>query len=165
MSGYNPFVNTDLRFPKAYFDEVKRFCQTRPEGGRKARIADAPFPRYVDLWFLAVCVGAANSVRLPEDPASGWQSFITGAEGLNSDPWRVDMLELLAIAAADDTSVIGQPRQVLDVANRYASVGTPVVLDWLKSGQSTSIDNLLDRVREAMPASATPVGEVAESAM
>lgn len=147
MTGYNPFINIDLRLPKAYFDEVKTYCQTRPEGG-KADPTQSPFPRYVDFWFLSVCVGAAQATKLPDEPAGGWQQFITGSEGLASDGWRIDLLELLAIAAKDDAAVVGEPRQVLDIANRYAAAGVPQVLDWLKSGQSDPIDNILDRLRQ-----------------
>lgn len=147
MTGYNPFINIDLRLPKAYFEDVKRYCQTRPEGG-KADPTQSPFPRYVDFWFLAVCVGAAQATKLPDEPAAGWLPFITGSEGLASDAWRIDLLELLAIAAKDDAAVVGEPRQVLDIANRYAAAGVSQVLDWLKSGQSDPIDNILDRLRQ-----------------
>lgn len=150
MSGYNPFINIDLRLPKAYFDDVKRYCQTRPEGG-KADPTQSPFPRYVDFWFLAVCVGAEQATKLPDEPVGGWQQFITGSEGLASDGWRIDLLELLAIAAKDDVAVVGEPRQVLDIANRYAAAGVPQVLEWLKSGQSDPIDNILDRLRQRFP--------------
>ena len=81
-------------------------------------------------------------------PAGGWRNFITGAEGLGSDGWRIDYLELLAIAAKDDAAIVGEPRAVLDIANRYAATGVPLVLDWLESGQSDPIDNILDRLRE-----------------
>lgn len=148
MTAYNPFINVDLRLPSAYFDEVKGYCQTRPEGGKKPDPTQSPFPRYVDFWFLSVCVGAFNATKLPDEPAGGWRGFITGSEGLGSDGWRVDLLELLAIAARDDAAVVGEPRQVLDIANRYAAAGVPQVLDWLKSGQSDPIDNILDRLRE-----------------
>ncbi len=147
MSTYNPFINIDLRLPNAFFEEVKRYCQTRPEGG-KADPTQSPFPRYVDFWFLAVCVGSAQTTKLPDEPAGGWRGFITGSEGLGSDGWRVDLLELLAIAAKDDAAIVGEPRQVLDVANRYAAAGVPQVLEWLKSGQSDPIDNVLDRLRQ-----------------
>lgn len=149
MTGYNPFINIDLRLPAAYFDDVKRFCQTRPEGGPRPDPKDSPFPRYVDFWFLAVCVGALESPRLPDQPASGWRSFITGAEGLGSDPWRVEVLELLAIATKEDPAVVGEPGQVVDVANRYAAAGVPQVLDWLQAGQSESVDNLIDSLRRS----------------
>ena len=157
MSSYNPFVNIDLRFPTAYFEEMKKYCQTRPEGGR-ADPTLSPFPRYVDFWFLAVCVGVSQATKIPDEPASGWRSFITGAEGLGSDGWRIDLLELIAIAARDDETVIGDHRQVLDIANRYAAQGTPQVLEWLNEGQSDPIDNILDRLRERFGIANVPEG-------
>lgn len=148
MSGYNPFINVDLRLPSAYFEDVKAYCQTRPEGGRKPDSTQSPFPRYVDFWFMSVCAGVALSAKVPDEPVGGWRGFITGSEGLGADGWRVDLLELLAIAARDDAAVVGEPRQVLDIANRFASAGVPQVLEWLRSGQSDPIDNVLDRLRE-----------------
>lgn len=154
MTGYNPFINIDLRLPNVYFDEVKAYCQTRPEGG-KADPTQSPFRRYVDFWFLALCVGVSTSPSVPDEPGGGWRGFITGAEGLASDPWRVEALEQIAIAARDDVAIVGDPSKVLDVCNRYASAGVPVVLDWLKSGQSDPIDNVLDRLRERASADAS----------
>src|SRR5450759_46111 len=147
MSSYNPFINIDLRFPNAYFEAVKKACQTRPEGG-KADLTQSPFPRYVDFWFLDVCVGVSQSTKIPIEPASGWRGFITGAEGLGSDSWRIEQLELIAIAARDDETIVGEPSQIIDIANRFAAHGTPQILDWLNEGQSDPLDNVLDRLRE-----------------
>jgi hypothetical protein len=163
MTAYNPFVNIDLRLPSAYFDEVRSYCQTRPEGGKKPDASQSPFPRYVDFWFLAVCLGAAQSARVPDEPAGGWRGFITGAEGLGSDGWRVDVLELLAIAARDDGAVVGDSRMVVDIANRYAAAGVPLVLDMLRSGQSDPLDNVLDRLRDRMGGGRPDAQEATES--
>jgi hypothetical protein len=152
VSVYNPFVNISLRFPAAYFDDIKVYCQTgaRGEANGRADPCNSPFPRYVDFWFLALCLGASQYSRLPDPPANGWRDFITGSEGFASDPWRVDVVELIAIAVHEDEGVIGRPGEVLDAANRLAAAGVPQVLDWLTSGQSDAIDNLLDRLRDQL---------------
>ena len=71
MTGYNPFVNIDLRFPSTHFDRVKSYCQTRPEGGKRPDPTQSPFPRYVDFWFLAVCLGAEIASHVPDEAGRG----------------------------------------------------------------------------------------------
>ena len=63
MSYYNPFQNLELRIPEAYREEVDRFCQTQPGGGRRPPPDDSPFERQIDIWFLAVCLGARKGKR------------------------------------------------------------------------------------------------------
>lgn len=148
---HNPFVNLPLRFPVAYFDKVRSYCLTGARGDGEGRSPkDAPFPRYVDFWFLALCVGAANAVRVPDPPAGGWQDSITGSEAFASDPWRVDAVEMVAIAAKDDETVVARPSEVMDIANRYAADGIPQILDWLKAGDSDPVDSLMDHLRERL---------------
>ena len=53
---FNPFQAIDINVPVEFHEAFTRYCQT--SGG--AIIDQSPFPRMVDLWFLAVCVAAQH---------------------------------------------------------------------------------------------------------
>jgi hypothetical protein len=59
-----------------------------------------------------------------------------------NDAARVEILELLAIAAEDDAYVIKEPRTVVEIANELAAGGLPLVVEMLRDGNSSAIDNL-----------------------
>jgi hypothetical protein len=52
---------------------------------------------------------------------------------------------------------------VVDIANRYAAAGVPLVLDMLRSGQSDPLDNVLDRLRDRMGGGRPDAQEATES--
>jgi hypothetical protein len=90
-----PLRPVRLARPQPLPDDISRFSRTFKTAGEKANPLDSPFERYVDVWMLAVCVGAseARTVDL-KGPAA--HPFITGVV-LASDPDRIELLELLAI--------------------------------------------------------------------
>lgn len=147
MTYYNPFQNLELRIPEAYREEVNRFCQTQPDVLTKTSPDDSPFQRYVDLWFLAVCLGARKGKRTKIDKP---HRFITG-EILVRDPWRIELLELLAISLTDNPWIIEKPSDVVDLANELAATGLPEVLSMLTDGGGKPVWNLTDRLLDLFP--------------
>lgn len=141
MAYYNPFQNLELRIPERYRDHVNQFCQTQTEAHESGKkLVDAPFERYVDMWFSAVCIGAANQERREvEDP----HRFITG-EILSRDPERIQILELVAMGLEEDPWIIEDPKEVIGIANELAAYGLPRLVAMLKEGSSKSIWNLTD---------------------
>ena len=51
---FNPFQAIDVNVPVEHHDAFERYSQR----SAKAIIDQSPFPRMVDLWFIAVCVAA-----------------------------------------------------------------------------------------------------------
>lgn len=150
MSYYNPFQNLELRIPTAYRAEVDRFCQSQPTGGPKPSPDDSPFPRQVDLWFLAVCLGALQGRPIPVEKP---HRFING-EILSRDPYRIDLLELAAIAVTGNPWIIEKPADVMDLANGLAASALPRLLEMLVTGNSKPIWNLTDSLLEAVASKA-----------
>lgn len=136
---YNPFQREELRYPSQYREDVERFTQTRSDGGG-SEPDSSPFPRYVDMWFLAVCLGAQMGKRTPVTREDSHR-FIEGSI-FQSDPWRVELLELLAIGFTGDPQVIKDPREVIHMANELAATGMPEVISMLQSSQDPAIWNL-----------------------
>ncbi len=147
MSYYNPFQNLELRIPEAYRTEVDRYCQSQPGGGSRPSPDDSPFPRQVDLWFLAVCVGAIAGRPIPVEKP---HRFING-EILSRDPFRIDLLELTAIAVKEDPWIIDKPADVMELANSLAASALPRVLEMLSTGNSKPIWNLTESLLESLP--------------
>lgn len=155
---YNPFQTLELRYPEEYRETVTRYTQ-RWEAGKDSDPEEAPFPRYVDMWFLAVCVGAQMGRRVPMKRESS-HKFIEGSI-FQSDPWRVEILELLAIGFSGDPQIIRNPRDVIQLANDLAAAGMPEVREMLREGRAQPIWNLSQQVLDRIIAS-TKVRKSAE---
>lgn len=142
----NPFQNLELRIPEAYRGEVERFCQTQPGGGAKPSPDDSPFERQVDIWFLAVCMGARRGRR---SQVIKPHRFMTG-EILSRDPSRIELLELLAISYTDDPWILEKPSEIMDLVNELAATGLPEVFALLNEGNAKPIWNLTDNLLETI---------------
>lgn len=138
MAYYNSFQKMELRFPEKYKDEIEGFCQTRPSGGKPGTPDDSPFPRQLDLWFLAVCMGAQKNMH---KKAKKSYRFITG-EILANDPYKIQLLEILSISKTDDPYIISKPKEMMNLANEYAAAGIEELLDIMKNGKEQSLWNL-----------------------
>lgn len=124
----NPFVNTDLKIPEACWDAVRSLTSTfRDEGGERADIDSSPFRRYVDLWWLGLCIGVRRGVRTTPER---WHTFTPGVV-LSSDPWRILHLELLAVQTLGRES-LAEPGKVIGMANDYAAAGLDELLGQLR---------------------------------
>jgi len=143
----NPFQSLELKIPDAYREEVDRFCQTQPGGGSRPSPDDSPLERQIDIWFLAVCIGARKNKRTKlENP----HRFIWG-DILSRDPFRIELLELLAISYTKDPWILEKPSEIMDLANELAASGLPMVINMLKDGNAKPIWNLTDNLLELFP--------------
>lgn len=140
---FNPFANVDILVPTEFKEEFGRFCQT---GGR-AVIDHSPFPRMVDLWFLAVCVAARRGLEPAEIDRRDTYKIIDGGI-FSSDPWRVHTLMLIAIARTGEVGIAVEPRRMITLANGLATAGFPHVLDMLKDGFAEPIWNLSEAIEQ-----------------
>jgi hypothetical protein len=142
----NPFQTLQLQVPQAYYEDVRRFSQTRPEGGPKPSVDQSPFPRYVDVWFLAFCLGARKGKEVDvESP----HDFIPGSI-FASDPYRAELIEIVIIAHTGDPFVIAEPANVMRIANRLAAAGLPDVVAMLRDGNAEPIWNLSDALERTL---------------
>lgn len=117
----NPYATQDLYIPRDWHDSYRRYTF---QSATEARDLDTtPFPRMIDMWWAALCIGLRNGQRSPlgDKPVK----FADGAI-LNSDPWRVTHLGLLA-AAEKGVDVLNRPAEVIKIACEYAATGS----EWL----------------------------------
>ena len=87
---FNPFQAIDINVPVEFHEAFTQYSQT----GGNAVIDLSPFPRMVDLWFLAVCVAARLDLE-PVDLGKFETKKIIDGSIFGSDPWRVHTLMLL----------------------------------------------------------------------
>jgi hypothetical protein len=138
---FNPFQAIDINVPVEFHEAFTRYSQT----GGNAVIDQSPFPRMVDLWFLAVCVAARRGLE-PADISKYETKKIIDGSIFGSDPWRVHTLMLLAIGQTGDVQVVAEPRRMMTLANGLAVAGLPKVIEMLKEGGAEPIWNLSDAI-------------------
>ena len=135
----NPFQGIDVFVPAELHGNFQRFCKK----GKSDIVDRSPFPRMVDLWFLGVCVAVRLGLR-PIDAGDGKRTKIIDGSIFATDPWRIDALMLIAIGTTNDPEIVGEPRQMMSVANGLAAAGVPEVVQMLQDGQADPIWNLSD---------------------
>ncbi|MHB8288695.1 MAG: hypothetical protein ACYDEY_05580 [Acidimicrobiales bacterium] len=127
---YNPFANLNLHIPLAYRDDVTRYTTTQGGEGDTSE-ESSPFMRYVDLWAVAVAVGAEEKAFVSLS-VTEQHRFIQGSV-LQGDLVRIEFLQLIAIAHMKDPYVVTDPKKVLEIADGYAAGGLPILMEWLDS--------------------------------
>ena len=125
--------NQGLRIPVEHLENVRRFAMTGQAEGEKNR-DNIPFERYVDLWWLALCVGIQEGRRTHVEPKR-WHQFVRAGEVLPSTPWRLLQLQLIAVGETGSTDILSKPGELITMANEYAATGIPFVLDAVLGSQ------------------------------
>jgi hypothetical protein len=120
MGVVNPYSGQDLFIAEEYHARLGDFVS------RDTKDA-LPFSRQVDAWWIAIGVGNRIGVRtpLPEQRVK----FNDGSI-LNSDPWRITQLELLALSEGDQ-EILNEPARVIRLATEYANTGFGWIMETL----------------------------------
>lgn len=147
---FNPFQAIDINVPVEFHESFSRYSQS----SGNAVIDQSPFPRMVDLWFLAVCVAARLGLK-PADIGKYETKKIIDGSIFGSDPWRVHTLMLIAIGKTGDVQIVSEPRKMMTLANGLAVAGLPKVIEMLKDGEAEPIWNLSDAVCEILRSQGT----------
>lgn len=144
----NAFASTDIILPAKYREYFHTYCLTRTEGSRN-NPEDSPFPRMVDMWFLALCIAVKEGLK-PNNEGNKGDTY-KAIEGVvfGSDSWRSNALMLLAIADTGDVNIADRPHDMMRIANAYALAGLPRLLSVLEErGGDTALDYLSDYAEE-----------------
>lgn len=139
---FNPFQGIDINVPVELHDAFTRYCGN-------AGVDDSPFPRMIDMWFLAVCVAARLGLQ-PEDISKYQTKKIIEGSIFANEPWRVHALMLIAVAQSGDTKIVAEPRKMIAIASGLAIAGLPKVIEMLKGGDAEAIWNLSDALDDVL---------------
>ena len=144
----NEFGGVDIQLPEKYREHFHAYCLTRTEGSRN-NPKDSPFPRMVDMRFLAICIAVKEGLSPEFDVQGKTYKAIEGAV-FGSDAWRSNALMLVAIAHTGDVTVVSKPHEMMRIANAYALAGLPRLITLLQDrGGDVALDYLSDFVEEA----------------
>jgi hypothetical protein len=105
----------------------------------------APFRRMIDFWFTGLAWAVRHGVP-PVEQTTG-RFFVSLGPNPNDirnlEEWRADLLTVLAVrdfgADSPDTR---DTRKVIDLANRYAEAGAPLLLDRLEEDTDLALPRL-----------------------
>lgn len=126
--------NQDLRFPEELYESVRRFTMTKQAEGERNR-DNIPFERYVDIWWVSLCIGVQEGRRTKVD-SKRWHTFVRAGEVLPSNPWRLFQLQLLALGESGSTDILSKPGELIAMANEYAATGLPILLEEIIGSQA-----------------------------
>ncbi len=132
----NPYATVDLFLPADIHQRIDSFVSRSDADPR-------PFARQVDVWWAAIGIGvrAGSRTPMPENRTK----FHSGVV-LNSDPWRITHLELLALAVEGETA-LESPPQVIRIASEFANTGLPWIVEALL-GEAEPTLTFMNRILE-----------------
>ena len=109
-----------------------------------------PFRRQVDFWAFSIATAVATNLNPLEGPVSKWgTTFIYTSQGILNE----DLCSLLAVIAVarmgHDNPDAMDPSRIIDLANRLAGAGCPIVLKKLSEDtlRTTPIDRVIELSR------------------
>ena len=143
----NSFAGTDIYLPNKYKEYFHQYCLTRVEGSKNDP-EESPFPRMVDMWFLALCLAIKENMKPTFKIDKNKYKAIEGVV-FGSDPWRSDALKLIALSYSNDTAIINDPNEMMRIANGYAISGLPRLISLLEErGADVALDYLSEELEE-----------------
>ena len=134
-----------LMLPRDDEDAISRYVAMHSAERESAE--RRPFSRQVDFWALSVATALALNIEPRKGPAGRWgKTFIYTSQGIMDN----DLCALLAVIAVaklgHDDPEVSEPRRIVDLANRLAGAGCPVVLRELSETdlRTTPLDRALE---------------------
>jgi hypothetical protein len=133
-----------LLLPDSIKDRAAPWVQTQTT--HAYRSADqAPFRRMLDFWFMAIAWSSLEGSS-PAPEATGKMFVNLGPNPndiRNLDEWRADLLTIIALREFGvDSTELQDTHKVIDLANRYAEVGAPLLLDKLEQSTDLALPRL-----------------------
>lgn len=141
--------NYRLVLPKNDKERVERYIAK--QSATRGNVENVPFRRTVDFWAFALSTALAKEMEPITGPVSQWGTgFIYTYQGILDE----DLCCLLAVVATAkfglDSPDVNNASKIIELANRLAGAGTPVVLDKLteNSLRTTPLDQVITFARQ-----------------
>lgn len=132
-----------LVLPKQNKEQIERYVA---QSGRDVGVERVPFRRQVDFWAFSIATALTMKLEPVEGPPSRWGTvFIYSSQGIMSN----GLCSLLAVVATArmriDSPDVGDPGRIIELSNRLAGAGCPVVLQKLSetSLRTTPLDRAI----------------------
>ncbi len=134
-----------LVLPRDDDDAISRYVAMH--SGERGSFERRPFPRQVDFWAFSIAAALALGLQPRDGPIRSWgKRFIYTSQGIMDN----DLCALLAVIAVakfgHDDPEVGEPKQIVDLANRLAGAGCSEVLKKILENQllTTPLDQALE---------------------
>ena len=141
-----------LRLPKLHKDQVERYVA---QSGRNVSAERIPFQRQLDFWAFSIVTALTRKLEPLAGTPSQWGTvFIYSSQGIMDN----DLCSLLAVVATArmgvDSPDFDDPARIIEMSNRLAGAGCPVVLEYLSKAplQITPLDRVITLARSLLTA-------------
>ena len=132
-----------LVLPSADNEKIETYVakQSRTRGD----VESVPFPRKVDFWAFSICAALAMNLPPKDGVISRWGTrFIYAYQGILDENLSALLAVIAAARMGHDHPDVDNPAKIIELANRLAGSGCPVVLQ--KLSEDTLRTTPLDRV-------------------
>ena len=140
--------NYGLVLPRGDEDQIGRYVAMHSSD--RGNVERRPFRRQVDFWAFSIAAALAWNLDPKAGPLPQWgKVFIYTGQGILNN----DLCSFLAVVAVanlgHDNLEVDEPRQIVDLANRLAGAGCPVVLRELSENslRTTPLDRAIELAR------------------
>ena len=117
-----------LRLPTRLEDDVQRHVQMH----QTASPERAPFRRQLDFWAFSMTTALAQGLDPLDQPSSTWGRRFIDTRSVQMPGGLCDLLAVVAFHhLGSDHEDIDNPGQIIEIGNRFAGAGCPVVLKHL----------------------------------
>ena len=134
-----------LVLPQEDGDEINRYVAMH--SGERESVERRPFRRQVDFWAFSIATALALKLEPREGTVGQWgKTFIYTNQGILDN----DLGSLIAVIAvaklSHDDPEVDEPRRIVEISNRLAGAGCPVVLKELAEIdlRTTPLDRALE---------------------
>lgn len=119
-----------LRLPKKHIDDIQRHVIQHQTGATAER---APFRRQLDFWAFSIATALANDLEPLERPSTKWGRRFVDTRSVTLPDTLCDLLAIAAFHHLGHQHLeIDDPAQIIEVNNRLAGAGCPIVLEYLE---------------------------------
>jgi hypothetical protein len=134
MNFFTTFLSSQahtLRLPNQSKDDVERYVLQHQKGGA-ASFERAPFRRQLDFWAFSIVTALASGLEPLADGSSAWGKKFTDTRSVQMPDQLCELLAVIALTEFGyDHDGIDDPKQIVELGNRFAGAGCPKVLEQL----------------------------------
>ncbi len=149
--------NYGLVLPKNHDEEINRYVSMHST--ERSSVERQPFRRKVDFWVFSIAIALAKDMEPIESSPGSWgKKFIETSQKILDE----DLCAWLAVVAVAkigyDDPEVGDPKRIVDLANRLAGAGCPVVLKKLSEDalRTTPLDRVIEFARSLQDSRVSP---------
>jgi hypothetical protein len=101
----------------------------------------------IDFWWAGLSLAVRNGLKPIDLSDAKTTRFVEGSI-LDSDPWRIQFLRLIALHVKGQPEVLSNPSEIISMANGLAAAGVPGIVDMLTDGDEPPIWNISNAVEQ-----------------